>query len=154
MIGLLNVTILFSNPWFQLYTTGLSKRNGANLRESFCPAAASHSRPRQAGAYQNSPFFLHKSVFLCMYALSDNHCNVVKFHPLDLMGQIYLAEKIPPITESEYIRSNKSPLSDRPPKTLLPFNDGHSSVPMWTSHTCARLRESFLQMPPKSLPAL
>ena len=30
--------------------TGLSKRNGAKLRESFCPAAASHSRPRQAGA--------------------------------------------------------------------------------------------------------
>ena len=28
--------------------TGLSKRNGAKLRESFCPAAASHSRPRQA----------------------------------------------------------------------------------------------------------
>ena len=31
-------------------TTGLSKRNGANMRESFCPAAASHSRPRQACA--------------------------------------------------------------------------------------------------------
>ena len=31
-------------------TTGLSKRNGAKLRESFCLAAASHSRPRQAGA--------------------------------------------------------------------------------------------------------
>ena len=31
-------------------TTGLSKRNGAKLRESFCPAAASHSRPRQAVA--------------------------------------------------------------------------------------------------------
>ena len=30
--------------------TGLSKRNGAKLRESFCPAAASHSRPGQAGA--------------------------------------------------------------------------------------------------------
>ena len=30
--------------------TGLSKRNGAKLRESFCLAAASHSRPRQAGA--------------------------------------------------------------------------------------------------------
>ena len=30
--------------------TGLSKRNGAKLRESFCPAAASHSRLRQAGA--------------------------------------------------------------------------------------------------------
>ena len=30
--------------------TGLSKRNGAKLRESFCPAAANHSRPRQAGA--------------------------------------------------------------------------------------------------------
>ena len=30
--------------------TGLSKRNGAQLRESFCPAAASHSRPCQAGA--------------------------------------------------------------------------------------------------------
>ena len=29
---------------------GLSKRNGAKLRESFCPAAASHSRPRQSGA--------------------------------------------------------------------------------------------------------
>ena len=31
-------------------STGLSKRKGAKLRESFCPAAASHSRPRQAGA--------------------------------------------------------------------------------------------------------
>ena len=31
-------------------TTGLSKRNGAKLRESFCPAAASHSQPRQAGS--------------------------------------------------------------------------------------------------------
>ena len=30
--------------------TGLSKRNGAKLRESFCPTAASHSWPRQAGA--------------------------------------------------------------------------------------------------------
>ena len=30
--------------------TGLSKRNGAKLRESFCLAAASHSRPRLAGA--------------------------------------------------------------------------------------------------------
>ena len=30
--------------------TGLSKRNGAKLRASFCPAAASRSRPRQAGA--------------------------------------------------------------------------------------------------------
>ena len=30
--------------------TGLSKRNGAKLRESFCPAAASHSQPRQASA--------------------------------------------------------------------------------------------------------
>ena len=30
--------------------TGLSKRNGPKLREIFCPAAASHSRPRQAGA--------------------------------------------------------------------------------------------------------
>ena len=30
--------------------TGLRKRNGAKLRESFCPAAASHSRPRQASA--------------------------------------------------------------------------------------------------------
>ena len=30
--------------------TGLSKSNGAKLRESFCPAAASHSRPCQAGA--------------------------------------------------------------------------------------------------------
>ena len=38
-------------------TTGLSKINGAKLRESFCPAADSHSRPRQAGAWQNSPFF-------------------------------------------------------------------------------------------------
>ena len=42
--------------------TGLSKINGAKLRESFCPAAASHSRPRQAGAEQNSSFFLHNSV--------------------------------------------------------------------------------------------
>ena len=42
--------------------TGLSKRNGAKLRESFCPAAASHSRPCQAGALQKSPFFLHKPV--------------------------------------------------------------------------------------------
>ena len=25
-------------------TTGLSKRNGAKLRESFCPAAAGHAR--------------------------------------------------------------------------------------------------------------
>ena len=31
-------------------STGLSKRNGAKLRESFCQAAASHSRSRQAGA--------------------------------------------------------------------------------------------------------
>ena len=30
--------------------TGLGKSNGAKLRESFCPAAASHSRPRLAGA--------------------------------------------------------------------------------------------------------
>ena len=30
--------------------TVLSKINGVKLRESFCPAAASHSRPRQAGA--------------------------------------------------------------------------------------------------------
>ena len=30
--------------------SGWSKRHGAKLRESFCPAAASHSRPRQAGA--------------------------------------------------------------------------------------------------------
>ena len=37
--------------------TGLSKRNCVKLRESFCPAAASHSRPRQAGAQQNSSFF-------------------------------------------------------------------------------------------------
>jgi len=44
------------------FSTGLSKRNGAKLRESFCLAAASHSRTRQAGAYQNSPFFLHNSV--------------------------------------------------------------------------------------------
>ena len=33
-----------------LVYTGLSKINGAKLRESFCPAPASHSRPRQAGA--------------------------------------------------------------------------------------------------------
>ena len=44
--------------------TGLSKRNGAKLRERLCPAAASHSRPRQAGAQHNSPFFLHKPVQL------------------------------------------------------------------------------------------
>ena len=30
-------------------STELSKRNGAKLRESFFPTAASHSRPRQAG---------------------------------------------------------------------------------------------------------
>ena len=30
--------------------TGSSKRKGAKLRESFCPAAASHSRPCQASA--------------------------------------------------------------------------------------------------------
>ena len=35
---------------FEQANTGLSKRNGAKLRESFCPAAASHSRPRQASA--------------------------------------------------------------------------------------------------------
>ena len=46
----------------QLQYTGLSKRNGAKLRESFCPAAASHSRPCQAGTQQNSLFFLHKPV--------------------------------------------------------------------------------------------
>ena len=36
----------------QVWCTGLSKRNGAKLRESFCPATASHScsRPRQADA--------------------------------------------------------------------------------------------------------
>ena len=44
--------------------TWLSKRNGAKLRESFCPAAASHSRPCQAGAYclAKQSVFLHKSV--------------------------------------------------------------------------------------------
>ena len=42
--------------------TGLSKRKCAKLRESFCPATASHSRPHQAGAKQISPFFLHKPV--------------------------------------------------------------------------------------------
>ena len=54
---------------FDVVFTGLSKRNGAKLRESFCPPAASHSRPRQAGAYQNSPFFLHKSV--CIQELQE-----------------------------------------------------------------------------------
>ena len=39
---------LISN--FPPYNTGSSKRNGAKLRESFSPAAASHSRPCQAGA--------------------------------------------------------------------------------------------------------
>ena len=41
-----------------LPSTGLSKRNGAKLRDSFCPPAASHSRPRRAGAWQNNPFLL------------------------------------------------------------------------------------------------
>ena len=48
----------FSDPFWALFlswqysssSTGLRKRNGAKLRESFCPAAASHSRPRQAVA--------------------------------------------------------------------------------------------------------
>ena len=43
----------FESRNFSLATTqctGLSKRNGAKLRENFCPAAGSHSRPRQADA--------------------------------------------------------------------------------------------------------
>ena len=35
----------------------------AKLRESFCPAAASYSRPRQAGAYQTAQTNLHLSVY-------------------------------------------------------------------------------------------
>ena len=34
----------------------------AKLRKSFCPAAASHSRPRQAGASQTARTNLHLSV--------------------------------------------------------------------------------------------
>ena len=55
--------------------TGLSKRKGTKLRESFCPAAASHSRPRQAGAYQNSPFFPHKSVQAFGKSSLISYCN-------------------------------------------------------------------------------
>ena len=46
---------LQGEPWMSrwkvlLRYTGLSKRKGAKLGESFCPAAASHSRPCQASA--------------------------------------------------------------------------------------------------------
>ena len=40
----------YQNTLDSIAFTGLSKRNGAKLRESFCPAAASHSRPCQASA--------------------------------------------------------------------------------------------------------
>ena len=47
------VIIMFATQVCQTFWvehTGLSKRNGAKLRDILCLAAASHSRPRQAGA--------------------------------------------------------------------------------------------------------
>ena len=43
----------------------------AKLRESFCPAAASYSRPRQAGAYQTAQTNLHLSV--CIFPNKVKH---------------------------------------------------------------------------------
>ena len=54
----------------------------AKLRESFCPAAASHSRPRQAGAYQTARTNLHLSVDMSahrevIFLIKKLLCNVL-----------------------------------------------------------------------------
>ena len=85
--------------------TGLSKRNGAKLRESFCPAAASHSRPRQAGPQQNSPFFLHNSVHDIGHGTRQTHKSSLSASYLSLtqyLGVVFLLHKLTPLsTESE-----------------------------------------------------
>ena len=56
VLNIFSLSVFFSLSPFQSLSvhfspyTGLSKRKGDKLRESFCPAAASHSRPCQASA--------------------------------------------------------------------------------------------------------
>ena len=80
----------YSNSSLHRWTsTGLSKRNGAKLRASFSPAAASYSRPCQAAAQQNGPFFLHKPVLQLLYLRSEDSTVTSTYKQTRLLSRLF-----------------------------------------------------------------
>ena len=59
------------------------------MRASFSPAAASYSRPCQAAAQQNGPFFLHKPVLQLLYLRSEDSTATSTYKQTRLLSRLF-----------------------------------------------------------------